>query len=233
MTWLHPRSSATPGLSLNPADIRPADYVLNTSTKRVVVDDRPHTSQEEGAVAAAGSKSRKHFRKKKAESRLLALQDRTYEDQRWRVQRYDVCESADARTLAPGEPGVSPKDKSYVLCVVVQPKYDVELCLAPAPDPTFHTSQLLVSVQHSCVGFDPLPPHVTALEVSAKHCGCSSAVVFREHVQAAQATRCWMHADVLAGGHRWLLIAMMSRRNREAKVLDRNDPILSLTQARL
>ena len=33
------------------------------------------------------------------------------------MQRFDVCESADARTLAPGEPGVSPKDKSYVLCV--------------------------------------------------------------------------------------------------------------------
>ena len=31
---------------------------------------------------------------------------------------FDVCESADARTLAPGDPGVSPKDKSYVLCAI-------------------------------------------------------------------------------------------------------------------
>lgn len=51
-------------------------------------------------------------------NRLVTLfrgEARTYESQRWRVQRYDVCEAADLRTLAPAAPGVSPKDRSYIL----------------------------------------------------------------------------------------------------------------------
>lgn len=58
-------------------------------------------------------------------SRLIDLfrgEARSYESQRWRVQRYDVCESADLRTLAPAAPGVSPKDKSYILCGPPAPK---------------------------------------------------------------------------------------------------------------
>lgn len=52
-------------------------------------------------------------------NRLVSLfrgQARTYESQRWRVERYDVCEAADLRTLAPAAPGISPKDFSYIEC---------------------------------------------------------------------------------------------------------------------
>ena len=58
-------------------------------------------------------------------NRLVSLfrgQPRTFESQRWRVQRYDVCEAADLRTLAPDTPGVSPKDSSYIECAAPKPQ---------------------------------------------------------------------------------------------------------------
>ena len=63
---------------------------------------------------------------------LFRGEARTYESQRWRVQRFDACETADSRTLAPAEPGVSPKDKSYILCVSATPPHTAAAEITPS-----------------------------------------------------------------------------------------------------
>lgn len=44
---------------------------------------------------------------------LFRGQRRSYDAQRWRAERYDVCEAADARTMAPTIDGLAPKDFHY------------------------------------------------------------------------------------------------------------------------